>query len=132
MKSLSPAGEEMEEEEEDDKSAEKYEDKDEKNCATEMIVDAEAISPNDATSERLEAAQLKSENGNIIHEKCNNTNSCQKTLTFLLHNNKRLILKYPNVLHRNRIIMSTDLSSAIIISVTAINRTNEPRQNIWI
>lgn len=110
MKSLSPDGEEVEEEEDGEESAEKYEDG--KKCATEMVVDAEAICPDDATSERLEAAQLNSGNGNIIHDKC--SNSCQNTLTFLLNNNERFILKYPNVLHRNRIIMSTDLSSAVI------------------
>lgn len=62
MKSVSPAGEEVEEEEEEEESAEKHEDMGEKTCPAETIDDAECH--DDATSETLEAAQLNGENGN--------------------------------------------------------------------
>lgn len=58
MKSLSAAGEEVEEEEEEEEAAERNEDTDDKNGATEMVVDAEAAGHDNASSERPEAAQL--------------------------------------------------------------------------
>lgn len=64
MKSVSSAGEGVEEEEEEEESADKHEDVGEKICAAEMIDDAEAEHHDDATAESLEAAQLNGENGN--------------------------------------------------------------------
>lgn len=62
MKSVSSAGEEVEEDEEEEESADKHEDVGEKTCAAETIDEAERH--DDATAESLEAAQLNGENGN--------------------------------------------------------------------
>lgn len=64
MKSLSAGGEEVEEEEEEKEegTAERKEDKDDGNSATEMIVEAEAVCHDNASSERPEAAQLNGKN----------------------------------------------------------------------
>lgn len=63
MKSLSAAGEEVEEEEEEE-AAERHEDKEDKNGATEMIVDPEAVCHDNAASERPDAAQSNGKNSN--------------------------------------------------------------------
>lgn len=65
MKSLSAAGEEVEEEEEEEETTKRHEDKtSDENSATGMIVGAEAVCDDIATSERPEATLLDGKNSN--------------------------------------------------------------------
>lgn len=88
MKSLSAAGEQVEEEEEEEEeAAERHEDEGDENGATGMIVDAEAVCHDIATSERPEAAPLEGKNSNKrkkSHKKQENVT--QREMSLILFN----------------------------------------------